>query len=283
MIRMLLVLVWLAAALHAQTSLWKVTYGGKTLYIGGTVHMLRASDYPLPKAYDHAFEAADVLVFETDISAVESPQFALQVQRRLMFGPKKHLGDVLRDDTYAKLERYAARNGIPMERFDRMKPQLVAVTIANLELLRIGMDRPGVDRFYFGRASQRGKAVRWLEDPVEQIAILEAMGRDDEEGMVRQSLEAIGEYKNMMDSMLTAWRNGDAASLERLGKKYLMHESPADYRRLIVDRNRRWMVKLKQMLRSRETELVLVGALHLVGPEGLIAQLKRRGYRVEQL
>jgi uncharacterized protein YbaP (TraB family) len=283
LIRSILLLVWLATSVFAETSLWKVTYGGKTLYIGGTVHMLRSSDYPLPQAYEHAFEAADVVVFETDMAAVNSPQFALQVQQRLMFGPDARLKDVLSNNTYKMLERYAAQNGISMQRFDRMKPQMAAITIANLELLRIGMDRPGVDLFYFGRASQSGKTVRWFEHAEEQVAMLEAMGRDDEDGMVRQSLESVGEYKNMMDAMLAAWRKGDSLSLERLGKKYLMHESPDDYRRLIVERNRRWMVKLKQMLRSRETELVLVGALHLVGEAGLIHQLKRSGYRVEQL
>ena len=283
MIRLILLLAWLAASVYADTSLWKVTYEGKTLYLGGTVHILRASDYPLPKAFEEAYQRADTVVFETDMAAVNSPQFALQVQQRLMFGPQKRLRDVLSGKTYEMLKQYAARNGIPMEQFDRMKPQMVAITVANLEFLRIGMDRPGVDLFYFGRARQSGKTVRWFESAEEQIAMLEAMGRDDEDGLVRQSLEVIGEYKSMMESMLSAWREGDAASLQRLGKQYLMHESPEDYRRLIVDRNRRWMVKLKQMLRSRETEFVLVGTLHLLGPEGLIDQLRRRGYRVEQL
>jgi uncharacterized protein len=281
--RLFFLLTVITVSVFAETMLWKVSYGGKTLYLGGTVHVLRASDYPLPEAFEKAFASAGTLVFETDMGAMRSPQYAAALQERLMCGPGESLATLLDAKTYADVAEYARTQHVPMALLDRMKPPLAVVTLLNLKLQELGFDRPGVDLYFFDRASKRGKQIRWFERPEEQIAMLASIGREDVDGMVRQSLTEASKYETVMRTIIGAWRRGDAPALERLGKKYLMYESPEDYRRLIVKRNRRWMGKLTEMLRSRETELVLVGALHLVGPQGLIAQLKRRGYRVEQL
>ena len=281
--RVILLLVWFAVCAAAQTSVWKVTYAGKTLYLGGTVHILRDSDYPLPAAFDQAFASADSLVFETDIAAMNSPEAAMQIQALLMYGPSQSLRDTLHRKTYLALKKYAVQNGVPMQMLERMKPPLVIMTLMNLELQRFGLTAPGVDQYYFSRASLSGKRVQWFESVREQVEMLSNIGREDADGMIMENLEELKEYKSVFRQMLSAWRDGKTDTLMAIGRKFLMNESPADYRRLIVERNRKWMAKLKPMLQSRETEFVLVGALHLVGPEGLIAQLKRQGYRVEQL
>ncbi len=283
MLRAILLIFWLAAALFAQTSVWKVTCKGKTMYIGGTVHMLRASDFPLPKAYEQAFSAADKVVFETDIGALSSPQTALMMRRQLMYGGGSDLKDVLKADTYKRLEAYAQKRNIPMETFARMKPPLVAITVMGIELQRLGMASQGVDTYFYERAKQKGMAVGWLESVQQQVSMMAKLGQEDPDGMIDEGLEEIGDYETIMTSILAAWRSGDAAALQRLGKKYLMHESPEEYRRLIVERNRRWMTELETMLKSPGTAFVLVGALHLVGPEGLLRQLRQKGCRVEQL
>ena len=281
--RLIFLLALLAAAVFAETMLWKVSYGGKTLYLGGTVHVLRASDFPLPVAFEKAYASADMLVFETDMAAMRSPQYVAQLQARLMCPPGESLKTLLNAKTYDALAAYAQRHRLPMELLERMKPPLALMTLLQLKLQELGMDRPGVDAYFFEKASQNRKAIRWFESPEEQISILASLGKENADEMVRQTLEEAGEYGTVMPTIIAAWREGDTAALERFGKKYLMHDSPQDYRRLIVERNRRWMADLKSMLKSRETELVLVGALHLVGPDGLVAQLKRKGYRVEQL
>jgi len=282
-IRWMVALLWLGTGLFAQTSVWKVTYKDRTLYLGGTVHVMRPSDYPLPEAYGRAFAAADTLVFETDMGTLRSPLGAAELRQRLMFAAGKTLRDVLLRDTYMRVKKYAVGHEIPMELFDGMKPQLVVLSVMGLELQKLGMAEPGADLYYFELATQAHKRVRWFESAQEQMRMLESMGSGDVDTMVRQSLEELPHYPAMMASMLAAWRGGDARTLEQLGKKYLMHESPAEYRSLIVDRNRAWMPMLQEMVRSPETEFVLVGVLHLVGPEGLISRLKRKGYRVEQL
>lgn len=283
MFRVLFLLILLAVASVAETAVWRVAHAGKVLYIGGTVHMLHGADYPLPDAFERAFDAADVLVFETDMGAMASPQTAMRMQAMLMYGPPDSLQNHLKRKTYAALSAYAAQNRLPMQMLDLMKPQMVVMTIMNLELQRLGMTAPGVDAYYFGRAAKAGKSVTWFESVDDQIAMIAALGQEDPDTMLLENLEEVNDYAIVLQQMLDAWRSGDMRQLYRLGKKYLVNESPEDFRRLITERNRRWMQQLGPMLRSRETEFVLVGALHLAGPEGIIAQLRRRGYRVEQL
>ena len=283
MLRLLFFAAVTAVAVYAETMLWKVSYGGHTLYLGGTVHMLRPADYPLPSAFDGAFAASDTLVLETDLGAMASPGFAAVLQQYLMYAPGKSLKGALDGRTYGALERYAQRQGVPMALLDRMKPPLAVMTLLQLQLQSLGVTAPGVDAYFFEKAQKEAKRVAWLESPEEQVAILASIGRKDPDAMVRQSLEEAGTYGTVMAQMIAMWRKGDAAEMERLGKKYLAYDDPEDYRVLIVRRNRSWMTKLQAMLRSPETELVLVGALHLVGPEGLVQRLRRKGYRVEQM
>lgn len=283
MLRRLAFLLLIAVCAMAQTTLWKVTHEGKVLYIGGTVHMLRPADYPLPTVFDKAFALADILVFETDIAGMNTPETARMMRERLMYASGASLRDDLRRSTYLDLKKYAAENQLSMAMLDAMKPPLVVMTIMNLELQRLGMTAPGVDQHYFAQASGTGKKIRWFETVREQIDMLSCFGQEDADDMVLESLAETQEYETVMGQILSAWREGSTEQLMRIGRKYLMSENEADYRRLIVARNRQWMRQLEPMLKSRETELVLVGALHLVGPDGLIAQLKRRGYRVEQL
>ena len=281
--RLIFLLAVLAVAVFAETMLWKVSKGGKTLYLGGTVHVLRPSDYPLPEAYEHAFASADTLVFETDMAALQSPGYVKQLQAQMMCGPGESLQRLLSRQTYAALAAYTREQGIPMEILDRMKPPMAVITLLTVKLQAMGMTEPGVDAYYFQKASKSGKKIRWFESPQAQTAMLASLGREDVNGMVRQTLAEMDGYMTVMQTIIAAWRHGDAAVLERLGKKYLMHDSPQDYRRLIIERNRQWMSTISTMFANAETELVLVGALHLVGPDGLVARLKRKGYRVEQL
>lgn len=281
MTRFILVLLLSAIAAMAETSLWKVTHAGKTMYIGGTVHLLRASDYPMPRAFDKAFDAADTVVFETDIGALNTPQFKMKMHAHLTCA--NCLKSSLRSNTYRSLQAYADTHRLPMAFFDSMKPLQVVMTLVARELTRIGVDRPGVDLHYYHRAKHHGKRVTWFESLDFQLKILESLGSGDPDKMVRNTLKEVDRYGAIMFGLLESWRKGETKTLERLGRQYLTHGDSKAYKRLIVDRNKEWMPAIRKMLSTKKTELVLVGALHLVGENGLIRQLKRRGYRVEQL
>lgn len=282
MIRFVWLISFMALTLSAETSLWKLMHAGKTLYLGGTVHVLGAKDYPLPQAFESAFHDADKVVFETDIGATNSPQHLFTMQNLMTYPAGKSLKKSVSRRAYHVVEAYANKSHIPMMLFDRMKPQLILMTVLMTKLQQIGMASPGVDRYYYDKAVQQKKSITWFESVDQQLSYLAKIGQENESRMLIKNFEMMDQVPTLIKTMIFAWRIGDDKRLVDLNKKFLMSDSPADYRRLVVDRNKQWMKTIKKMIRTRETELILVGTLHLVGKDGIVSQLRRMGYRVIQ-
>ncbi len=265
----------------AQTSLWRVSDGRHSLLIGGTVHALGEADYPLPAAFDRAYAEAARLVFETDMAAIEDPAFQRDMAERLSYGEGRQLRDDLRAETYRELQAWCEAHGIPMSLVDHLRPPMVSLVVMMDELQRLGIAGQGVEEYFYRRAQADGKALSALETPRQQLAFIASMGCGQEDALIRNSLRDARDAAGMMGRLKAAWRAGDAAALARLGIAPLRREHPGLYRELLVRRNQAWLGSLRAFLDTPETELVLVGALHLVGEDGLLALLRRHGYRVE--
>lgn len=264
----------------AQSALWRVSDGRHQLLIGGTVHALGAADYPLPSAFERAYGEASRLVFETDMAVISGVEFQLDMGERLSYTGEGSLRDDIDAETYRALQAWCEEHGIPMAVVDRLRPPMVSLVVMMTELQRLGIAGSGVEEYFYRRAEADGKALAALETPREQLAFLAGMGCGQEDALIRNSLRDARNAAGMMAELKTAWRAGDAAALERLGIDPLRREHPGLYRDLLVTRNRAWLGPLEALLATPETELVLVGALHLVGEDGLLALLRRRGYRV---
>ncbi len=273
----------LASSLPAQTSVWKVTRGGSTLYLGGTCHVLRASDYPLPKEYDTAFAASATVGFETDIARLTKPE----TQQRLMalgtLPPGTTLDQVLSPEAWAAAQRYCAQAGLPEANIRGFKPWFFTVLMAVVELQKLGVTREGVDLHYFKQAASAGKPVEGLEPFEEHLNYLANLGAGHESEMVLQSVEDLAGIPAMFSELLAAWKAGDLAKIDQLMLKDLRDKYPAIHAELIVKRNQAWLPAIEKMLRTPEAEFILVGVGHMAGPEGLVALLKARGCTVEQL
>ena len=124
--------------------------------------------------------------------------------------------------------------------------------------------------------------ISGLEAAEEQLKILFTMGEGDEDAFVAQALEDMETVESNLDELIAAWRTGDERTLDRLVVADMRERYPAVYRALLINRNRAWLPRVEALFESPETELVLVGAAHLVGPDGLLAQLTGRGYRVRR-
>ena len=107
------------------------------------------------------------------------------------------------------------------------------------------------------------------------------MGEGHEDELILSTLSDLKELPTMMQAMKTAWRNGDLAQLEAVGITPMRKEYPAIYQIVLVQRNLSWLPEIESFFKTPETELILVGALHLAGKDGLLAQLQQRGYKVE--
>ncbi|UTW02046.1 TraB/GumN family protein [Amphritea atlantica] len=266
----------------ADSSVWKVSSGDNLLYVGGTLHVLRQKDYPLPVEFDRAYQAADTLIFETDIAQLHRPAVMQKMQQAMRYpegisGLDKRVSAAL----YQRIVKVWSQYGLPVEALSGLRPSGIVITLTLLNLRQIGVDAQGIDDFYHSRATAEGKPVAGLESVDQQIRLLAGMGAGDEEKFMRMSLDELEESGRVINEMVDAWRRGSLVDLERLVIDDMRRESPAAFRVLMVDRNQKWLPQIETMLHSRPVEFVLVGSAHLAGKEGLIHQLQQRGYRVE--
>lgn len=279
----LLGLVFFTASLSAQSSVWKITRGDSVLYLGGTCHVLRQSDFPLPAEFDAAFAASTKLVFETDVARVQSPEMQQIVATEGFAGDDRTLDRVLSPATWKAVQRYCASAGLPESQARRMKPWLFTVMIATLELQKLGVSLEGVDFHFFQRATAAKKKTGELEPFDRHVRFITRLGAGHEDEMVAQSLDEIGEIPTVIDKLLAAWKVGDLAHLDEFMLREMREKYPTIFQELLVDRNRAWLPEIDTLLKTPEVEFVLVGVGHLPGTEGLLAQLKARGCTVEQV
>lgn len=267
--------------LYAETSVWRVSKGDSELYLGGTIHMLSASDYPFPVEFQQAYERSHKLVLETDLVAMEQLAAQQELLRRLMYQPGKTLKDDLNQQTYQALANYSASIGLNMQTLVLFRPPMVMITLLLIELNRLGMNGIGVDKYFNQKALADGKSLGALESVQVQLTVIENMGKGHEDEMILNTLEEMRELPMIMTDMKDAWRKGDMQRLEEIGVTAMKSEFPDLFRLLLVDRNNAWLPKIEALLMTPEVELILVGALHLTTHEGLIMKLREQGYTVE--
>mgnify|MGYP003384454551 CR=1 FL=1 len=267
---------------HAKTSIWQVSDGKNTVYLGGTFHMLKASDYPLPKEFEQVYKKVNWLVFETDMDQLESSEFQQKFLKSMTLPTGQILADHLSAEAYAELIRYAAKNNMDTGRLQRFKPQMIGLIITIEELQKYGLTAPGVDNYIGEKAREDGKVVTKLESTDDQIRYISTMGEGNESNLILQTLADIKDLPKELDAMSSAWRSGDDKALFESGIKPMLDDYPNIYKSLLVERNNNWMEKIEKLIAQPEEKFILVGALHLIGQDGLLQQLKDRGYSIKQ-
>jgi uncharacterized protein len=276
-------LLFVAAAADARTFAWKVTGKGGVVYLVGSVHLLSQDFYPLNPALDAAYKDADLLVEEVDLAEMLNPTAQFGLLQRAMLPSSTPLEKVISPATYALVSKRAGDLGVPVEPFKMLKPWMVALMLVQAEWQKAGFDPElGLDKHFYDQAKTDGKATQGLETVDYQISRLDDMPMDQQERLLSESLKDADAERANMSKLVEAWRAGDGAGVERIVLSELKAE-PALYQRLLVERNRNWMPKIEALFSRPKHALVIVGAAHLVGPDGLLAMLKAKGYTVEQM
>jgi uncharacterized protein len=270
-------------ALTAASSVWKITKGDRTLYLGGTCHILRASDFPLPPEFDAAFAASEVVVFETDIARATGPEMQEIVVTRGVFTDGRTLVDVLTPEAWQLVEQYCKRAGLPVAQFAGLKPWLFTLAVSMSELQKAGVTQEGVDLHYHKRAGAAGKRTGHLESLEQQVDFIVNLGAGYESEMIIHTIEDLAQLPQMLDDLLGAWKTGDEKAIDQAMLQSMRERYPVIFRELVVSRNEAWLPKLDALLETPEVEFVLVGVGHVAGPEGLLARLRERDYLVAQI
>lgn len=265
----------------AETTLWKVSKGNSELFIGGTIHVLSLADYPLPKEFSKAYKQSQRIIFETDIAAMANPKIQKQLMQRMTYQSGKMLKNDITAETYKTLSDYLASVGLSIKMYNQFKPSMIVITLLMIELQRLGMAEAGVDSYFNSQASVDGKLLGQLETVQVQLDVLENLGKGQEDAMILSTIDEMKELPLVMEKIKKAWRKGNTSGLEKIGISPMKIDYPDLYRLLLVSRNNAWVPKIEALLLTPEVEFILVGALHLVGQDGVISQLKQLGYKVE--
>lgn len=281
-------LVLCSACAQAQPPkplLWKVSDADNHVYLLGSFHALKPDDYPLAPSVDSAMADAERYVFELSPDELRSPDLGAKMAHAALIGDDKSLRDTLPAPLMSQLQAYMDKNGLPPSML-KFRPWFVSLVISVTEMQRIGYDpKFGLDQQLIDRVANSGKPALGLETADEQIAALASMTAVEQELSLREALDEAAVFRTQMNALHQEWRAGDADALfARMGTE-LRQRYPALYQRIDVDRNRAWMPKIRAMLdqEKHDDSMVVVGSLHLLGPDGLIAGLKAAGYRVERI
>lgn len=282
---LLLIASWPALAdteAHPLT-LWRAQGVANSVYLLGSIHLLRAEDHPLPSTIDAVYEDAEVLIMELDMDDLDGAAAQRLFNQGGVLRDGTTLRDLMGEELYLRAETAARAIDIPIDLLSQSEPWLAAITVEMMTLFRIGFNPAlGVEMHLTSRAIQDGKPIEGLESIDEQLAFLDGLSLQAQREMLMQTLEDSASMASSIDEMIRAWRYGDTGLLESgLLDSLAENEELSDA--LVTSRNRRWVSQIDDLLDEREDYLIVVGALHLVGEEGVPRLLAEKGVEIHQL
>jgi uncharacterized protein YbaP (TraB family) len=279
-----LILLLFGAVLRAWSlPLWELEGRAGNIRLLGSIHFLRAEDYPLPEAIGEAYRNADVLVTEIDLDDLD-PLAAHASMQALAIDPQgRDLASLLGPADYATVRAGIQALAIDPAMLAAYEPWYAALQVTQLRLQQLGFDPGyGVEARLLMLATADGKEVRGLETLEDQLGALDSLPGSAQREFLLTTIEDAAEIDSGIDEILQAWREGDTRTLERELLAGL-DEQPALRQRILVDRNRRWVEQLLAKAGDGTDYLVVVGALHLVGPDSVLDMLEQRGIDNRQL
>jgi len=266
----------------SKSCLWEVKTTSARVFLLGSLHVLKSSAYPLAPEIDRAYASSQRLVFETDIGAMMDPAILAKMMEMGIYPEGQDLFQHISETTRKKLEEKLQELGLSPADFSRFKPWFLAVTLTTLELQRLGFNPTyGIDLHFYTKAKADKKELAYLESVEYQLSLLGEMNAQDQTSFLNQTLQDLDISAQLADDMMAAWQNGETDDLyELLFKSFEDHPGIED--RLLTRRNKAWLPQIEKMLKAPKTTMVIVGAGHLIGPDGLVELLKQKGYAVKQ-
>lgn len=265
----------------AHHSLWRVEGKSNVVYLLGSIHLLKPENYPLAAPIEEAFTNAQIAAFETDVGQLTDTETQMKILKAGQLPEGQTLAEQLSPATYAQVTNYLQGAGVPEIMYAQFKPGMAAVTIEAMAWMKFGAN-VSVDLRYYERARRDGKQIVQFEDVDFEIGMITDLTKDEGEALVRSTLKEVADIGNSAQPLITAWQTGDAITLNRLLHEG-MQDAPGIFKKLVTDRNRKWLPKIEEFLRGKDTAIVIVGAGHMVGADGLVELLKKKGYKITQL
>ena len=273
--------------------LWKVSDADNSVYLLGSFHLLKADDYPLSKDVDAAFADSRALVFEIPPEEIASPALAMQMTQAALRTDGTQLDSDLSPTLAAALRTWTSAHaaslqgmGMDQQSLQVFQPWFVGLIVSMVQMTDDGLDpKLGLDQHFAGEARMHGKPMSGLETGAQQIAFLAGMDHEEQLQFLGESLGEATQQKQELERLHAAWRNGDAGTLWNGMAADMKRHYPKLYAHIDVERNDAWVPRIEQRLKTpgHDDTLVVVGALHLLGSDGVVEKLRAKGYRVERI
>jgi uncharacterized protein len=267
---------------------WKVTGPeGGAVYLLGTIHVGRADFYPMPAIIETSFKEADTLVTETDLT---EPQGSSRLLKLLLQNGTYPRGDSVENhigaETREHLARYVAKSKELASDYTHLKPWFLSVAIAVVEAKRAGLNtNDGMDRHFVDQATAMKKPIETLETSEFQLELMNSFSEELQDRMLLAALLDTEKKPELMGQLMRTWKSGDAERLHETTTRYLRDYPVLKplFEKMFDQRNDTMTQKIEGFLKTPKTIFVAVGAGHLTGERGILAQLRAKNYEIEQL
>jgi uncharacterized protein len=263
--------------------MWKASSPKATLYLVGSIHVGDKTMYPLPQEVESTFAAAKVLAVEINIKNVDKMKTMELIQQNGMYSGGDSLSRHISKETSDELDDFCSKHNLPRAAVERLKPWVVAVTIAALSWQQAGEDPAlGID-MHFLDESKPPQRIDELETMESQLSLFVNATEEEQQALLASTLKQGDKLKDMIKQIQAAYVSGDPEALEKIMKEQADTGSKSLTQKLLYDRNLTMAARLDEYLKKNEEAFVVVGAGHIVGDKGIAKLLRDKGYKVEQV
>lgn len=272
----------LAAPAVAQPALWAIKDQDSTIYLFGTIHVLKPQTAWRSPQLDAALKASDELVVE--VLGADDPAVMQPLVLQYGLDRARPLSAKLAPDDFKRVLILSQGMGVPPQTLEMMRPWLASISLAMLPVIKAGYDpKSGVETVLQAQMAAAGKPATSLETAEQQIRFFADLPPAAEVEMLKATLADAEAGVSKIDAMVAAWASGNVKVLEDEFITEMKTDYAEAYEVLITARNRDWSRQLKTKLDGKGVSFVAVGAGHLVGPDSVQAQLAALGITAERV
>lgn len=261
--------------------LWVIRDADSTIYLLGTVHVLRPTTAWGSPRLEAAFDSADQVYFEIDNPNDQAA--LLPLIREHGVSPDRPLSHLLTTGELNKLQMVASTIGSGAAQMDVFRPWLAALTLSVAPLIEAGYDpSSGVELVLRERALANGQPIKGLETIDQQVRIMAGFPEPAQMAYLRATLKSFDDGPAALDRLVNAWASGDVPAMNAIFSSEMSDSGPEVYRGMLTDRNRQWAGQIQTLLDGEGVIFIAVGAAHLMGEGRVQDFLAERGVTVSE-
>lgn len=261
---------------------YQIEENDRTVYLFGSIHVGDESLYPLHDNIEAAFEDADHLAVEIDISAMNELQASQTIMQYGMYTDGTSLSDVVDEAVFEETVEYLSGFGVPEAMVDQFKPWFVSMMLMEVAMEETSFTGDdGIDMYFIERANEEDMPIISLESLESQIEFLSSSPEEEQVESLEASLDELDIFEEELTQMMRLWQSGDEDVFTMIRNLDEGHEQLS-----MDDRDLEMANQIEDFLTDSsndgETYFVVVGALHLVGEASIVGLLEERGFEIEK-